>query len=143
MPNVETKNADEFRGEDGIYRFPFKVLDETPGGSNLGRIEWNIELIGEGEGEEYRIGKLLVWARQTRDARYVGKVFEIPCQSMRFGGHRLSEKGSFTDAVWMVYLCPEHRAPVMSAYPENHHSEIEINAGSSVMIDVRFRWGPR
>lgn len=145
MSETITQSAEEFY-KDGVYRFPFVGLDDTPGGSNLGRIEWNIEPIwtlvpdeelGPGE-DHYMIARLLVWARQTRDERYRDKVFEISLRSEAISGHSHSRYQSFTDYVWLVAGCREHGNVVLSAYPPNGLSVLEIRPHSSLAIDVLF-----
>lgn len=131
---TEILSADRFRAEDMTYHFPFTVMDKR-----LGRIEWNVELVrGRKHEGRYYVTSLLVWASQTYDERYQGKLFKIPCVSEALHGHRLSKSGSFTDTVWIIGFCAEHGGPFLSAYPENHHSELVINVGSSLSIDVMF-----
>jgi hypothetical protein len=124
--------------KNGSYVFPFKVFDETPGGSNLGRIEWGIELIhGKKKDGRYRIQKMLVFARQTRDIRYFGKIFEIECYTDMLQG-RSHQYDSFIKYVWNIAFCPEHKSPVLMAYPGDHHSKLIINSSSSIMVEARF-----
>lgn len=140
MKKTQTYSADKFKSDDSTYRFPFTVLDPTPGGSNLGRIEWGIELLhGRKQKGRYYIEKLLVFARQTRDERYAGKVFEIPCFTDMLQGRELTGRSAFIQHVWQVSICPEHNAPVLSAYPENQHSELVVDVRSSISIDVNFK----
>lgn len=144
MPTaITTEPATDYKIHDGLYRFPFTVLDGTPGRASLGRIEWNVEPIwAERElstDGEYRLIRLLVWARQTRDARYAGRFFEIPCNSEGVQGHRQTTKPqSFTDYVWLIGFCSAHKMPIFSAYPENRHSILEVNVSSGLAVDVFF-----
>ena len=123
----------------GRYEFPFKVLDDTPGGSNLGRIELCVELFRSSRKREgrYYIEKIWVWFKQTRDKRYDGKIFEIPCFVEAIGGDR-HDGNSFTTGVWHTSYCDLHKQIIMMAYPKNHHTKLIINAFSSVMADIEF-----
>lgn len=137
-------SAKSFRDKDGYYLFPFECLDKTPGGSNLGRIEWHMELVPSKKGQtkyekgRYHIEKLLVWASQTRDPRYQKKVFEIPCWAEALTSDSLRERGSYMHYVWRVMICELHKNVVFSAYPANEHKVLKINVGSSISIDADF-----
>lgn len=129
---------------DGIYRFPFDVLDKTPGGSNLGRIEWHVETLhGAKKNGRYHIEKLYVWATQTRDPRYKNKVFEITscCTECVMGFNlKSSNQTFFLSCVWRMMICEIHKAPVLSAYPEDKHSVLEIGSvWSSIGINIDFK----
>ena len=140
MKKTQTCSADAFKSDDYTYCFPFTVLDDAPGGRNLGRIEWGIELLhGRKRKGRYCIEKLLVFARQTRDKRYVGKVFEIPCFAEMLQGAMLTRRGGFIEHVWNIGICPEHKGPVLAAYPDNQHSQLVIDVMSSIMIDANFK----
>ena len=122
-----------------IYVFPFQCLDTRKGGSSLGRIMWQVEPIyGRKTKGRYYIEKLLVWVRQTRDKRYMGKVFEIPCYSESLSGSPL-EQNSFLNHVWRTSKCEIHKETYFSAYPKDHHTELVINVGRSISIDVNFK----
>lgn len=137
---LKIESADEFRNEDMTYSFPFIGLDPTPGGSNLGRIMWGIEAYKKKRKDgRYYITSILVWARQTRDARYAGRIFEIPCFTESLYGSVLGEKVAFLHRVWRAFFCDEHGGLVLQAYPDDQHTELYINAGSSIMIDLEFR----
>ena len=136
---IKTESADSFKDENGYYVFPFEVLDKTPGGSNLGRIEWCIEPIrGKKKQGRIMIEKLLVWAKQTRDERYVGKIFEIPCHTEAITGDSI-DRNSFLNHVWYWYFCPDHNTVGMWAYPRNEHSKMVINCGSSFGVTAEFK----
>lgn len=129
------------KNSDWKYSFPFEVLDKTPGGKSLGRIEWCIEpFIGKKKKEgRYYIEKLWVWAKQTRDKRYLGKIFEIPCFSESIMGDSINRNG-FLNHVWLNFPCAEHKGQMQFwAYPQNHHSILEITADSSIAIDIKFK----
>lgn len=132
-------SAEAFNTSGGTYRFPFEVLDKTPGGSNLGRIEWGIEPVWskrKREGRHY-IEKLYVWARQTRDPRYSKFVFEIPCYAEALTGTSI-EKGHFLHHVWYYGFCPEHKSAYMMAYPADQHTALEIRTFSSISLEAQF-----
>lgn len=139
-PKIKTINPKAFENENGIYIFPFKVLDDTPGGSNLGRIEWNIEAIrGNKNKGRYYIEKLLIYATQTHDERYGARnIFEIPCFSESISGDCLNRE-SFLNYVWRIMPCEMHKTFVLSAYPGNQHKELIIDVGSSIGIDIDFK----
>src|SRR3972149_222499 len=135
---VRPQSAKSFLLKDGTYVFPFLVLDPTPGGSNLGRIDWNCELIRSRKIRgRYHLATIYVWARQTRDKRYAGKYFEIPCRSEGLSGRKLTDKGNaLTECTWTVGYCNDHGNVVLSSYPENHHKELVVRVGSSISIEV-------
>ena len=141
---IRTIKANKFKVStkkwESVYRFPFKVLDDTPGGSNLGRIEWCIEPFkGKKHHGRYYIEKLWVWAKQTRDKRYAKKIFEIPCFSEAISGDSLKQKDSFLHNVWLTFFCGEHRNSMQFwAYPENGKSILEIDVSSSISINIEF-----
>lgn len=136
---VEPISAENFKQKNGEYVFPFELLDKTPGGSSLGRIEWHIEPSkGRKVGGRYYIEKLLVWASQTRDERYNGKIFEIPCYSESIYASCLAED-SYFKYVWRMLFCGVHKNPVFSAYPGDKHKELVINTGSSICLEINFK----
>ncbi len=121
-----------------IYEFPFQVLDKRSGGSNLGRIEWHVEPIkGRKTKNRYYIEKLLIWTTQTKDERYKGKIFEIPCYSESITGDSINRE-SYLNYVWRTMYCEVHKGIVFSAYPANHHGVLKINVGSSISIGMDF-----
>jgi hypothetical protein len=128
--------------EQGAHVFDFEVFDRTPGGTNLGRIEWHIEPLAR----RNRLTGLLVFASQTRDPRYAKRVFWIPCGADGLDGrHAVREPGvnDFVELVWRVAPCAFHRSLVLSAYPGDHHDELVIGVGSSISVDAQFRPPPR
>lgn len=139
---VKPQSAEKFKTKEGQYVFPFVALDKTPGGKNLGRIQWCIELHPQEKSKESgfrRVGKLLVWAMQTRDKRYFRKVFEIPTfAEMFYSCASTNKRDAFVP--WKIMLCDEHKgAVVLDAYPENEHRALVIDAMSSIMVQVKFR----
>lgn len=134
----KTVSAKNFRDKDGYYQFPFEALDKTIGGSNLGRIEWHLELVPIKKRGRFYIEKLFLWASQTRDPRYTKKVFEIPCWSEALTADSLRERGSYMHYVWRVMICELHKNVLFSAYPANEHSVLKINVDSSISIDADF-----
>jgi len=141
MKEIKTRSAEEFRGDDGIYRFPFVCLDETPGGRSLGRIEWHVEPVkGRKTNGRYYIEKLFVWPSQTYDERYYKKpIFEIPCYAESITADSLRDRASYMHCVWRFMYCEVHKCPIFSAYPANEHNTLEINVGSSISIDIEFK----
>ena|SRR3990167_5212755 len=134
----EVKTAKEFMDKDEYYVFPFQVLDERKDGSSLGRIMWQMEPIkGRKTKGRYYYEKILIWARQTRDERYAGKVFEIPCHSESITGNSFKRE-SYLNYVWQIQPCEVHKATYFSAYPANHHRVLKIDTGSSISIDIDF-----
>lgn len=115
------------------HLFHFKLLDKS-----LGRIQWLIEFYPakENELEAKRIGKIWVWAKQTNDKRYKGKVFEIETWAEAFSTSSIDE-GRF--APWRVSFCNEHKdAFIMDAYPKDGYSKLRIETFSSISISVNF-----
>lgn len=138
---LQYKSAEEFKDEHGYYVFPFEVLDKTPGGSNLGRIEWHIELVRSKKKDgRYWIEKLLVWPSQTRDERYPRNIiWEIECYAECITSRNYQgESNSFIANVWRMFFCEVHKNLIMTAYPRNQHSQLKINVGSSISIDADF-----
>ncbi len=136
------------KGYQKVYRFPFEVMDKTPNGSNLGRIEWCVELFRAKHKKDnrYYIEKIWVWARQTRDTRYQGKTFEIPCWlemiesfSSDISKRRKYGEASYMSRVWQTYFCPEHKQLAFSAYPQDWHNVLEIDVSLSVMGSIDFK----
>ena len=133
------------KGYQRIYRFPFETLDPTPGGSNLGRMEWGIELFRakKKQNNRYYIEKIWVWARQTRDKRYLGKVFEIPCwtEMIESLDRVFGEPGTdpYMSRVWQTAFCSEHKQVSFSAYPDTDHNVLEIDVQSSIMASINFK----
>ena len=136
---MKTNSAKLFRNDKGEYIFPFEVLDKTPGGRNLGRIEWLIEpIVGKKNKDgRYYIEKLLIQARQTRDKRYIGKLFEIPVFADSILGDTLGRE-SYINYVWRMMFCPEHKTFIFDAYPGNNHKALKISCFSTMGIDINF-----
>lgn len=116
------------------FEFPFNVLDDK-----LGKIEWHVEPIKglKSKGIHY-IEKILVWASQTQDGRYKGKVFEIPCFSEKIVSSQFRNRTPYLSCVWSTCYCSEHKTLSFSAYPKNEHTKLVFNVGSSVLIDIYF-----
>lgn len=138
MRKVKTISAKQFKDKNGTYIFPFKVIDKQ-----FGRIEWHIEPIkgrksGMGRGLYY-IETLLVWATQTRDVRYLGKTFEIPCFTEAIVADSLRKSNSYFHYVWRMIFCDTHKTVSFSAYPANEHKTLEINVDSSISSSIEFK----
>jgi hypothetical protein len=93
---------------------PFKYIDDTPGGRNLGRAEFQVCL-------HYFRGKLrdyYVYPCQQHDAdtfwHYVGNISE-------WSGFGFSAYEGLDDAkVWKVDWCEEHKGPTLLVYVPDH-----------------------
>lgn len=139
------ESADKFKDPEsgGSYVFPFDVFDKTPGGSNLGRIQWIIELHPSKKiGGRIRIGELWVHARQTKDQKYRrgDKIiyFKIPTFAESLTTRSSLDKQNCY-APWRMFFCEMHKgAFILDSYPSNHHSKLIINADSSISIDVNY-----
>lgn len=140
-------SAEKFLKKDGyseIYEFPFEALDKTPGGLNLGRIEWHLEFIpGAPQRKKYQHGKryfekIHVWATQTRDPRYEKKVFVIPCFVESITADSLRRRSSYFHYVWHMTPCEIHKTMMFSAYPENNHTILRIPIDSTISIEPEF-----
>ena len=133
---IEPIDPIDFKVDEWKYEFPFKVLDDTPGGSNLGRIQWYVEMhpMPKKRGRK-NIKEIWVWARQTRDERYANKIFRIETWAEGLTTNSLKE--SFSP--WRIFFCEEHKgAVVLDAYPKNHHTKLVICPFSSISCEVDF-----
>ena len=136
---IKIESAEKFKNSDGTYIFPFVCLDDRKDGSSLGRIEWHLEPFkGKKTKGRYRIEKLFIFATQTRDERYRGKIFEIPCWGEGITADSLHRGDSYFHCVWKMSFCEIHKAPYFSAYPKNEHTKLVIRANSSISIEIYF-----
>lgn len=140
---IETVSADAFKTEGGRYVFPFVLLDPTPGGSNLGRIGFDIEFVPTKN--KKAIGKILLHVNQTRDERYAGKVFEIEANTATIFGcsGTLIRDGRTRMTIfvgtWMLGICREHNAPFLRVHPSDGHTRLVIEPPfSSIGSDIFF-----
>jgi hypothetical protein len=139
---TEFTDPGPFKTERG-YRFPFTRLDPTPGGGNIGCIEWHVEFV---RGRKRRMGAygiaaVLVWALQTRDERYAGKSFRLDWHDTR--GAMLDRpidptRRSFGAGIWFVGFCSEHGQIVLASYPPDGSAALVIETGSSVGNRIYF-----
>lgn len=107
--------------KDGCYEFPFELFDSTPGGSNLGRIEWMLETSFTGR----NITGLILSAKQTRDPRYDGKLFHLKCKAPLLTSVTFSAgRRSFFESVWAFGQCEIHKLPILIAYPPDGTSKL-------------------
>jgi hypothetical protein len=137
---TELTSAETYQ-TDGGYLFPFTVMDPTPGGSNLGRIEWHVELYKSQKRRGYSgkfITKMLVWARQTRDPRYDGKVFILDCYTRGIMTCLQTSNDDFSRHAWFLSVCEEHGGVIISSYPSDHHVALMIETHSEVGTRIRF-----
>ena len=129
-----------YRDERAQYHFPFVAVDPTPGGSNLGRIEWHVELLrGRKVRGLYWLYCLLVWASQTRDPRYTKRLFHLPVYAESWTTSSRVQGNSYMSHVWRTTFCELHGTTWFSAYPTNEHSSLVVDAGSSISIEVEFQ----
>ena len=134
MTKTVTVDPAAFRKGD-VYRFPFTCIDPMPGGSNLGRIEWHVEPLRATR--KVLITSVLVWASQTRDNRYQGKVFSLPCRSQSITSSR--DENDYLRHVWQTALCLEHKTLSFSAYPANQHTMLVVECISSIGNRIYFQ----
>lgn len=126
---MQTQDANKYF-KDGVYIFPFDVLDTT--GRGLGRIEWRIEPVKSRRRRGgYNIEKLLVWTAQTADVRYKGILFEIPCDADWMGR---SSKNDYMSFVHRTAFCDVHKTLYFSAYPEDRHKYLKISPAGIVLV---------
>jgi len=127
-----------------VYEFPFDALDKST--MRLGSIEWHLEPFTEycRKEKRYYINKLWVWATQTVDKRYKGKIFEIPCFTEMIKGNppdifsaKKGEEG-FLQRVWDFKPYSDNGNYVLTAYPRHEHNVLRIEAGSSIFIEPKF-----
>lgn len=120
------------------YIFPFTALDTAPGGMNLGRIEWHVELVPARKVKGRKsISAIALWATQTRDPRYLRKVFYLPCFSDAITSQ--TDRSDFVKHVWRQGFCETHGLLILSAYPRNDHAELVVEVGSSISNDIYFQ----
>ena len=125
--------------EESIYVFPFTALD-APGPHSRGRMEWWLEpLRSRKRRGRYDIIGLYLWACQTRDPRYEGKLFHIPCHAgMLYGqGIGLYRNGLLNHA-WTASFCHDHGVVCFGAYPRDWHTALEIDVSLSIMATALF-----
>lgn len=139
-------DATGYRTENKVYPeyiFPFTLMDPTPGGQNLGRMEWQLEPLpsAKQKGRRYIQG-LAIWARQTRDPRYTSRIFLIPTRSEAITGSRrlLGERteADFVSGVWHMGFCELHRSLILTAYPPDGMTRLIVRTGSSISNEVYF-----
>ena len=136
-------SAEPFRKGTGypnasIYMFPFTALD-TPGPHSLGRIEWWIEPLRSRKlSGHYNISGLYLWARQTCDPRYEGKLFHIPCHAGMLGASLGQQREGLLNYTWAARFCEEHGVFCFGAYPRDIHTALEIDVSLSIAITARF-----
>jgi len=124
------------------YCFPFMAVDTL---GNLGRIEWHLEPFRSPKHRgHYLICGLLVWATQTRDPRYSGRIFHIPMitealTSSTYSGRASRDGSDYFHHSWLFAFCTTHRMPFFSAYPADEHTELVVETGSGVSNRVYFR----
>lgn len=132
------ESAEQFRiNGSGDYVFPFDVLDPQ-----YGRIQWMIELYPgkkfRGENRR-RLGKIWVWATQTKDKRYHGKIFEIETNAECLTTDATLRRNT-AYVPWRIMFCEQHKgAVILDAYPENGCTKLIINAFSSISVEAKFQ----
>ncbi len=137
---LKRQNANQFKNKgESVWLFPFTCLDPMPGGGNLGRIEWHSEpyRFKKQEGRWY-ITAILLWATQTRDQRYKGKLFELRCLTEAICGNSVDPLGSLIGCVWHIGRCADHRQLMFSAYPQNDQSLLEVDLNSSLFGTMKL-----
>lgn len=133
---LEYSSAEEFKISRNIYRFPFIANTKE-----WGRIEWCMELEKEKKKREgkYYIKYLYLWAKQTSDERYSGKIFQISSYAeMLYGAIEEEKYDSFLHHVWQTGFCELHKNIYFTAYPKNYHKDLVIKVDSSIMIEANF-----
>lgn len=127
-----------------VYEFPFEAVDQSR--ERLGTIVWKLETFTEYSRSEkqYYINKLWLWASQTRDERYIGKIFEIPCFTKALHGtptinySENKDEEPFLQRVWRFEPFADNGNYVFSAYPRHDHNLLRISIDSSVFISPKF-----
>ena len=121
------------------YEFPFEALDQKKG---LGIIEWNLELFSEYDrsSKKYYINKMWIWAGQTMDKRYRGKIFQIECYTEAIKALPFTMKNNedaFIQRVWSMKYWDNGNL-VMTAYPKHEHNILQIETFSSIFLEPKF-----
>jgi hypothetical protein len=126
------------------FVFPFEPLDLPDRLDSLGRIEWHIELVMDKKKSKvsksfskYYIKELWVFATQTRDKRYIGKIFKIPCHTETLTASSFHPE-DYLNNLWKFTFCDVHKNPLFSAYPKDEHKYFVIDASSSISIEPKF-----
>lgn len=135
---VKAINAKKFFDPiSGTYIFPFESFCQ-----NLGIIQWLIEFhpMKKNRNERSRrIGKIWIWAKQTRDVRYAQKIFEIETWAESFTtDSTLRPHNCFLP--WRMNFCDVHKGSfIIDAYPRTEHKNLVIDATSSISITANFQ----
>lgn len=133
-----------------VYRFPFDTIDSSPtakkySGHSLGRIEWNIEprkMEYDKTERRYYITQILVWAQQTRDKNYSGKIFGINCMVESLGGgqHPLYDYEVYAlNQIWRTSPNPVTKTMIMGTYPPNGFDILEFDVSSSISLSPMYQ----
>ena len=133
-----------------IYAFPFDYSDQSPtkkknSGRGLGVIEWNIEprkFEYDKELKKYYITQIYLWASQTRDARYYGKVFGLSSYTDSLCASVLeSRKDTEKDAIkqaWRVQPSLITKTLMFQTYPPKDFNFLILNLSSSLGADIKY-----
>ena len=98
---------------------PFEWIDKTPGGSNLGRAEFQV-CIKFKKGE---VSEFWVYPRQQRDKKeYWHKIY--PCD--KFFAIQ-SYEGLDAPNVWLVSWCADHKTQTLSIYAPTDSKYLRIS----------------
>ena len=133
-----------------IYRFPFDTLDSSPAakkwsGCSYGRIEWNIEprkIKYDRTEKRFYINQILVWAHQTRDKNYSGKIFGMNCKVESLGGgtRPLYDYEVYAlNHLWRMTPSPVTKTMMMATYPPDGFDILEFNFSVSSSVDPMYQ----
>lgn len=145
--DVKTVNPKKFKIDSkfgNVYEFPFDAVDQSP--AQIGTIEWHLEPFMEYNRTEkkYYINKLWLWATQTFDVRYRGKIFEIECYTACLHGNPPAKdlenivEEPFIQRVWEFTPYSDNGNYVLTAYPRHEHNVLKIAIDSSIYIEPKF-----
>lgn len=108
----------------------FKALDDTPGGGNLGRAEFQFCPIWR----KGKMAELMIFRRQQRE--------EVRAYRLKLlrGITQFSFQGPYEDKpnLWHMFWCEEHETVCYRVYVPTHSSRIAFEPHFGNSIDIRF-----
>ena len=117
----------DFRKSGCDYSIPFKLFDDTLGGQNLGRIEFQFEPHYVVKKNRPVLKSLFFIARQTYDKKISHKLFNIETISDTLAFDRGGR-------IWITGYCQEHKRPFFRVYPDDDTNTLEITILSTAYI---------
>ncbi len=113
---------------DGEMVMPFQWRDSTPGGSNLGRAEFQICL----KFKRGRIVEYWVYPRQQRSTtcwHYIGSNIDF---------HITAYDGLRSEGAWLISWCKEHKTFSFSVYAPTDAKYLRMHNGGIAFLKESF-----